>query len=424
MRLNGLKVNAMLENNICYIASAGAGKTRKIIELVESSIHTLDSHKKIVIITFTTNNQNVIKERVFNWFGYFPDKIIVMGWYEFLLTHWIRPYKGDVITKLYDEHVGLLMVDGQSGLRANPKTKTYSRTYRKGDLEKKYLSGSSNKIYSDKLAEFAIECYKNNIEALTQRLQNIFQYVFIDECQDLAGYDFEVIKVLLEQAQIKCCLVTDPRQCTYVTNQGSKHKQFRGRVDEFIRNKINTKRKQYAILDYESLTTSHRSAAEICDFASILTPEYPATIACECVDCGLTKQAYPKKKGCFLLKEKDVDDYIKEYSPLALTWNIKKKISPLIKNRMNYGDSKGKEYDSSIIYPTNPIINWLKNNSLELPDEARAKFYVALTRARFIAAIVVPNAFRNNKSGLPFWGEQKHQPIPAQLSLFDENTFL
>lgn len=234
----------MLENNICYIASAGAGKTRKIIDLVESSLRVIDDHKRVVIITFTINNQNVINERVYQKFGYFPDKVVVMGWYEFLLTHWIRPYKGDVINKLYDEHVGLLMVDGESGIIKNEKSNTYWKNYRKGDLEKKYLSGSSNRIYSDKLSEFALECYKNNTEDLSQRLQNIFQCLFIDECQDLAGYDFEIIKVLLRQEQIKCCLVTDPRQCTYVTNEGSKHGNYRGKVEEFIINKINTKRKQ------------------------------------------------------------------------------------------------------------------------------------------------------------------------------------
>ena len=71
-------------NNICYIASAGAGKTTKIVaDAVNNSNH--DSAKKIAIITYTQNNQAHIRNKLASYnSGY---EIVVMGWFEFLLKH-------------------------------------------------------------------------------------------------------------------------------------------------------------------------------------------------------------------------------------------------------------------------------------------------------------------------------------------------
>lgn len=97
-------------------------------------------------------------------------------------------------------------------------------------------------------------------------------------------------------------------------------------------------------------------------------------------------------------------------------------ISQLLKNRMNYGESKGVECNSSIIYPTKEILKWLNNDIKELKPQTKAKFYVALTRARFTASIVVPDNFKNN-TGLPFWGGRAQELNPLQLPLFGEVDF-
>ena len=36
-------------------------------------------------------------------------------------------------------------------------------------------------------------------------------------------------------------------------------------------------------------------------------------------------------------------------------------------------------------------------------ENTRSKLYVAVTRARYISAIVVDDNFNNNNIGLPFW---------------------
>jgi hypothetical protein len=61
----------------------------------------------------------------------------------------------------------------------------------------------------------------------------------------------------------------------------------------------------------------------------------------------------------------------------------------------NFGKSKGLGFDRVLIYPTKPIIKYLKDGLLTkvvkdkiLPALEFPNFYVALTRARYSVAIV------------------------------------
>lgn len=49
---------------------------------------------------------------------------------------------------------------------------------------------------------------------------------------------------------------------------------------------------------------------------------------------------------------------------------------------------KGLSFDRVLIYPTGPIVKWLKDNKADLAPTSRSKFYVAITRARYSVGIV------------------------------------
>lgn len=55
---------------------------------------------------------------------------------------------------------------------------------------------------------------------------------------------------------------------------------------------------------------------------------------------------------------------------------------------MNMGESKGLTFDCVLIYPTKPILDWMKDHSKTLKDLSQSKFYVAVTRAKHSVAIV------------------------------------
>lgn len=205
-----------MANSTIYIAAAGAGKTtfilRQAIGLYQKG---LPKGKKILIVTYTDNNQNNIRQKFLNKYGGIPKDIIILGWFTFLLVYWIRPFKGTVIEQLYNRHIGMSFVEGISGTKALPDGRVIT-TYH-NDAEK-FLDSSLKHLYSDKMAEFAYKCWEQNKVDLLNRISNIADTIFIDEAQDLVAWyfewDFELMKILIKSDKVNCILCGDPRQST------------------------------------------------------------------------------------------------------------------------------------------------------------------------------------------------------------------
>ena len=145
-----------MANNTIYIAAAGAGKTtliiRKAIELYKSG---LLEGKKVLIITYTDNNQNNIRQKFLDEYGLVPKNIVILGWFTFLLVYWIRPFKGTVIEQLYNRHIGMSFVEGISGTKTLPNGQIITTYHNNAE---KFLDSSQTHLYSDKMAEFAYKC--------------------------------------------------------------------------------------------------------------------------------------------------------------------------------------------------------------------------------------------------------------------------
>lgn len=383
-------------NNKIYISAAGSGKTTFILnQAITQHNEGLPNGKRILIVTFTNNNQNNIRERILNKFGYIPRNIEVTGWYSFILDYWIRPFKGTVIEKLYECHVGLAFVEGISGTKKLPSGKIIN-TYH-NDTEK-FLSKNKDGIYSDKLSEFAFKCWENNRNELIDRLSNIVDTLYVDEVQDLAAWDYELMKILLKSSKIKCVLCGDPRQHTFSTTPSSKNKKYQGNIALYVEENVNTKKKKYVEIDTTSLSKSHRCGTNICSFASTIIPMFPPTEMCTCTECLSRRAAYSFPQGVFLVKNKDVHDYVKVHNPLSLVWNKASKIVVSTENLLNWGESKGLQADSTLIYLTDKLIeayNPKGKGEINIPEATKRKLYVAVTRAKFTVGLVVPDNFDN-----------------------------
>lgn len=390
-----------MSNNKLYIAAAGSGKTRLLIEEAEEEMQHLPTNKKIAIVTFTINNQNNISERLIHDFKVIPSQIKVMGWYTFVLNYWIKPFKGDVIPELYDHHVGLLRVEGTSGLVKTGKN-NYRHTTSKSNPRTYYMS-PDRRIYSDKLSQMAQECFDKNFEVLPKRLSDIFSTIYIDEVQDLATYDWELIRLMAITQQVNLRMFGDPRQSIISTAKGAKNKKFLGRPDRYVENQVNKRRKTYIDIDDHTLSVSHRCVEDICVFTNRLLPDYPPTHSCNCDDCVGSRRQFPFEKGVFVIKEAFVDDYIAKYNPISLVWDKKHREGIRTRYVYNYGDSKGMEANATLIYLTKGLVDFIRRDGAELSDFTRKKFYVAVTRARFACALVVPNDFNGNRFNLPWW---------------------
>lgn len=84
--------------------------------------------------------------------------------------------------------------------------------------------------------------------------------------------------------------------------------------------------------------------------------------------------------GVFLIKKSDIDNYLKEYNPIQLRDSRRTEVNNNY-SVMNMGESKGLTFKRVLIYPTKPILDWMKDHSKTLKDLSQSKFYVAVTRA-------------------------------------------
>jgi DNA helicase-2/ATP-dependent DNA helicase PcrA len=254
----------------------------------------------------------------------------------------------------------------------------------------KHYFTSSFKLYSDRLPKFVVRSNDASKGELFNRVSRIYKNIFVDEIQDLAGYDLEILKLLFT-TESNVILVGDPRQVTYLTHHESKYGQYKdGRIKEFIVDKCK-KPIKYTI-DETTLNSSHRNNKEICDFSSMLYNSigFNPIEPCKCEECRNHEIQF---EGIYLVRPDDVENYLINFNPIQLRWDIRKEVHPNYRV-YNFGESKGKTFERVLIYPTGDMEKWVYDNSVELTNATRAKFYVAITRAKYSVAIV--SNFANN----------------------------
>ncbi len=342
-----------LKNKVT-LAAAGSGKTT---DIVRTAIETKE--KIFLITTFTAYNLTEIRNKFFSEIGYVPKNVKIKSWFSFLLSDCVRPYQNYFYS---DERVeNILFVTGKSAPRIK-KSNT-----------KHYYLAKGNKIFTDKISEFALECNNKSNNLVIARLERIYDVICIDEIQDLAGYDLELLKLFFN-AKLEILLVGDNRQATYSTNNSSKNKNQKGKnIIDFFKEMEKEK-----ICNIEYKQNSHRCKQCICDLADYLYPDMPETTSC---NAKMTEH-----DGIFIVNNSKVEEYIKKYSPQILRYNKSSKVE--FGSPINFGLCKGSTYDRVLIIPTGPIKNFLKTGNLKEIEKSIEKLYVAITRAKYSVAFL------------------------------------
>jgi len=363
-----------MSKNKLIVAAAGAGKTTYIVN------EALKQEGAVLITTYTDANEEEIKRKIQKINGSIPANITVQTWFSFLLQHGIKPYQGCMTDKKIN---GLFFVQSQSGTFKDIKT-GQTIYYSEDKHFDKYYFSKDFKIYSDKLSKFAIRCNEKSNSNVIDRLSRIYPNIYVDEVQDLAGYDLDVLKLLF-QSQSSVVLVGDPRQVTYLTHHEKRHSQYKnGRIEEFI---IAECKKLDCEIDTTTLKYSHRNTAAICNFSSRLYPGYPQSEACNCNEC---RPLVTNHNGIYLVKGADVGKYIKTFRPTILRYSEAQDFE------WTFGKSKGLGFERTLIYPPKTFIKYLQDGVLTKENNKGkivntfdiSKLYVALTRAVYSAGIV------------------------------------
>jgi superfamily I DNA/RNA helicase len=358
-------------NNKLIIAAAGSGKTTHIVNEALKI-----KNEQVLITTYTEANEAEIRKKIAKKNKCIPENITVQTWFSFLLQHGARPYQGGLFDK---EIKGLVLVNEQS-----------ARGIKESDTRKHYFTNNQN-IYSDKLSKFVVKCNERCKGNVIDRLTRIYKHIFIDEVQDLAGYDLVFLKLLFNSTA-DTLLVGDPRQGTYSTNNASKNKQFqKSKIIHFFEDNTIT-----IATDSVSLVTNYRSITPICKFSNKLFPDLPKTLS------GNNEK--PGHEGVFLIRKKDVNSYLETFHPAQLRYSITTAVNEDFFVR-TFGSSKGLTFERVLIYPTNEIIKWLGNNKTDLKPTTRSKFYVAITRAKYSVGIVCDYKDTFNIDGVNKWSD-------------------
>jgi superfamily I DNA/RNA helicase len=200
----------------------------------------------------------------------------------------------------------------------------------------------------------------------------MYDAIYIDELQDLAGYDLDFLDLLFASA-LATTVVGDPRQPTYRTNQSNRNKKYHGEgVVDWVQ-----ERAKAEVCTIEERTESWRCNQQICDWADALYPHLPQTVSRNHARTG---------HDVVCLAREDVPVYMEKFQLTVLRWNQDAGTQGL--PAMNIGLSKGSTFDRVLIFPTAPMVNYLISRDLT-KLKARAHLYVAVTRARHSVAFVV-----------------------------------
>ncbi len=384
-----------MNKNKLIIAAAGSGKTTLLVNqalAVESGA--------VLITTYTEANGREIRDRIIAKKGFMPSNITVQTWFAFLLQHGVRPYQSVLNDNIHSHDIGFFLSSEKSGkkLDAEGNPILFKRRpiyWGEKDFLRYYFTSRFN-IYSDKISKFVFNTDKATKGELISRITRIYKYIYIDEIQDLAGFDLELIKLIFK-SNSSVILVGDPRQVTYLTHHSTKYGKYaNGQIKSFVEKELG-KRIQCEV-DETTLSASHRNNQAICEYSAKLYPDLPAPFACGCDSCKVNDAHV----GVFMIKPSEVELYLSTYKPVQLRWSSASKINPNYPV-LNFGESKGATMDRVLIYPTNPMKEWIGNNAYPLKNEGRSKLYVGLTRARLSSTIVMNYQEGNCIDGVTFF---------------------
>ncbi|CAM5239808.1 hypothetical protein ACTHOS_09460 [Bacillus safensis] len=333
-----------LNNKKVINAVAGAGKTSYIIDQLSLE------DKKSLILTYTTANQENLKEKIIKKFGYLPSNIFIYGYFEFLLKFIIKP--------LCPYSVKDICFETPNFKNSIPFTR------------------DKTKIFHSRMAKYIL----NDLLDFKQRMDKYFDEVFIDEMQDLASDDFKWM-LSLTDLKIPVTLVGDFFQSTFASSRRGNH--LGNLYNDFSTYERKIKEAGY-YFDKITLVKSRRCTSTVCNFIENnlrINIESATDTSSEMVNITDLEE----------IKQILENDKIKKlFYRNSNRYNL---------NGENWGNSKGMTFETVCIILNDTTFNKYYKNELEgLAPQTLRKFYVACTRSSgdiyFIREKDIPNYFK------------------------------
>ena len=320
---------------------------------------------KILIATYTNKGVEAIETEFKKQnYGVLDKHIVIRSWYQFLLYDLIKPYQ-TYLTGINE--VKSFDFSNLYGKKNFAKTGTRARyVNRHGYIKANYAS------------EMAIQLNAFSKNKVIERLEEIYSFVFIDEIQDMAGYDLNIIEMLMDSSISTIC-VGDNKQATYRTHNTQKGKKQTGANIWSFFDYVQTCGKA----NLENDLCSRRFNKQICAFVNSIFPNDN--------NISTSMEEETEHDGVFLVSRGDVAAYHDYFHPTGLKYD--KNTSTEGYPSFNFGQCKGMTFDRVLIYPNNPLREFINGKALK----SQQKYYVAVTRPKYSLAIVV-DRFPDNEN--------------------------
>ncbi|MGM9788726.1 MAG: DNA helicase UvrD [Candidatus Cryptobacteroides sp.] len=317
------------------LAVAGSGKTTCLIRL-------LNLDQRFLLLTYTRNNYEHLKVSVIKKFGYLPENIKILSYFQFVYSFCFNPFCG-----LKNKANGITFNLPPDYTRYKTGTNEFYRT--KGGL-----------LYHNRIAHFCNENYAIDIK---KRLDKYYDYFLVDEVQDFGGHDFDLLLSILPDRGKSVC-VGDFFQHTYDTSRdGNVNKSLYKSISTYI----NQWKKLGVVVDTTSLSKTRRCCAEICQFVNKM---------------GIAIESTEEAVGSvqFIDNQEECERIINNQSIPKLFYSEGNKYRCV---GMNWGASKGIDrfLDVCVVLNKKTYDLYSKGNLQALNPTAKNKLYVACTRA-------------------------------------------
>ena len=199
------------------LAVAGSGKTSLIVS-------KLDLEQRFLLITYTNNNIRNLKRSIIKKFDYLPTNIKLYSYYDFLYSFCFKPF-------LYYK------IRPKGIYWKQPKCTDRFKL----DHPLRYMT-KKRMLYHNRIAKLISQC--EVLGDINSRLTKYYDYLLIDEVQDFAGHDFNLLTSILK-SNINILLVGDFYQHTFDTSRDGKtnstlHDDFLKYQERFLKQNVGT----------------------------------------------------------------------------------------------------------------------------------------------------------------------------------------
>lgn len=317
------------------LAVAGSGKTTYLIS-------KLDLEHRFLLVTYTRNNYEHLRRSIMRKFGFFPENIKVLKYFQFLYSFCFKPYSG-----LGMKAKGICFDYPSKQTRFHRGTDAFYKT-------------KAGKMFSNRIAHY---CTTHSVGHIRERLDKYYDYFFIDEVQDLAGHDFNLLLSILPN-RCESLFVGDFFQHTYDTsNDGNVN---HGLYDVF-KKYIKRWEDVGVIIDTQTLARTHRCCTAVCAFINGI---------------GIAIESTGEATGSVYVIEREEDADVIIANDLIPKLFLEK--SAYFRSAsMNWGASKGIDDFLDVCIVLNKTTQKLfeQGKLAELNPKTKNKLYVACTRA-------------------------------------------